>query len=101
MQTSDIPATTLPHPTSSPLDTFPLSLQPPPDAADRSLWGSHLDQREQVRATLRTAKEWLEQCEPSSPVVILLKQAERLLGRRFAEVAQAIPPDLLARWDAE
>ncbi len=56
-------------------------------------------QREQVRAHIRTAREWLDLHEPSSPVAVLLKQAERLLGRRFSEVAQAIPPDLLAQWD--
>jgi type VI secretion system protein ImpA len=58
-------------------------------------------QREQVRAHIRIAKEWLDHNEPSSPVAILLKQAERLLGKRFAEVAQAIPADLLAKWDQE
>ena len=63
--------------------------------------GNIAAQREQVRAYIREAREWLEQHEPSSPVAILLKQAERLVGKRFAEVAQAIPPDLLAKWDAE
>ena len=58
-------------------------------------------QREQVRTHIRMAKEWLDHNEPSSPVAILLKQAERLLGKRFAEVAQAIPADLLAKWDQE
>lgn len=58
-------------------------------------------QREQVRTVIRQAKEWLEHHEPSSPVVILLKQAERLLGKRYAEVVQAIPADLLARWDVD
>ncbi len=58
-------------------------------------------QREQVRTVIRQAKEWLEYHEPSSPVVILLNQAERLLGKRYADVAQAIPADLLARWDEQ
>lgn len=60
-----------------------------------------IERREQVRESLRAAREWLELCEPSSPVALLLKQADRLLGKRFAEVVQAIPPDLLAKWDAE
>lgn len=63
--------------------------------------GNITAQREQVRAYIREARDWLEQHEPSSPVAILLRQAERLVGKRFAEVAQAIPPDLLAKWDAE
>jgi len=63
--------------------------------------GDIASQRDQVRTSIREAREWLEQHEPSSPVAILLKQAERLVGKRFAEVAQAIPPELLAKWDAE
>jgi len=63
--------------------------------------GDIASQRDQVRTCIRVAKEWLEQHEPSSPVAILLKQAERLVGKRFAEVAQAIPLELLAKWDAE
>jgi type VI secretion system protein ImpA len=58
-------------------------------------------QREQVRTYIRIAKEWLDHNEPSSPVALLLKQAERLLGKRFSEVAQVIPADLLAKWDQE
>lgn len=73
----------------------------PPSSATVPPGRTHVEQREQVRRTLRSAREWLEECEPSSPVAVLLKQAERLLGRRFAEVAQAIPPELLAQWDAE
>ena len=37
--------------------------------------------------------------EPSSPVALLLQQAERLVGKRYAEVADALPPELLRAWD--
>ena len=47
------------------------------------------------------ARAWFEQHEPSSPVAVLLKQAECLVGKRYAEVASAIPAELLAQWDGE
>lgn len=47
------------------------------------------------------AREWFEQAEPSSPVAVLLRQAEKLVGKRFAEVVQCIPLELLERWDQE
>jgi type VI secretion system protein ImpA len=50
---------------------------------------------------IREAREWFERNEPSSPVAVLLRQAERLVGKRYAEVASAIPADLLALWDSE
>ena len=45
-----------------------------------------------------TARIWLEAHEPSSPVALPLKQAERLTGKRFDEVFQAIPAELVERW---
>jgi type VI secretion system protein ImpA len=49
-------------------------------------------------AAIRSARTWFEAHEPSSPVALLLKQAERLTGKRFDEVFQAIPADLVERW---
>ncbi|WP_296225534.1 ImpA family type VI secretion system protein [Ralstonia sp. UBA689] len=57
--------------------------------------------RDAVLATIRTARTWFETHEPSSPVALLLKQAERLTGRRFDEIFQAIPSDLVERWARE
>ncbi len=56
--------------------------------------------RAAAQARIAEARAWFEAQEPSSPVCVLLRQAERLVGRRYAEVAQAIPPDLLARWES-
>jgi type VI secretion system protein ImpA len=56
-------------------------------------------QREHIRQLIAQVRSWVEQNEPSSPVAVLLKQAERLWGKRFAEVAHAIPADLLKSWD--
>jgi len=58
-------------------------------------------QRERIRQSLAETRGWIEQNEPSSPVAVLLKQAERVWGRRFSEVANFIPLDLLRAWDSE
>lgn len=63
--------------------------------------GSGVATRGDVQHSIRIAREWFEDHEPSSPVAVLLRQAERMVGRRFAQVADAIPLDLLRKWDAE
>ena len=69
-----------------------LLLQHPP---------SVLQEREQIRALLRQVRLWIEHHEPSSPVAILIKQADRMWGKRFSEVATMIPPDLMKAWDSD
>ena len=56
--------------------------------------------RQAAQASIALARAWFERHEPSSPVCVLLRQAERLVGKRYAEVVQAIPAELLARWEA-
>ncbi|CAI8695762.1 type VI secretion system ImpA family N-terminal domain-containing protein [Burkholderia pyrrocinia] len=56
--------------------------------------------RRTALATIRETREWFEQNEPSSPVIVLLRQSERMVGKRFSELAHIIPADLLATWDA-
>jgi type VI secretion system protein ImpA len=56
--------------------------------------------RENALHTICAVRQWFEQYEPSSPVSILLRQAERMIGKKFSEVAQEIPYDLLERWSA-
>ncbi|MGF6733997.1 type VI secretion system protein ImpA [Paraburkholderia youngii] len=50
-------------------------------------------------AAIQETRMWFEQNEPSSPVIILLRQSERMVGKRFSELAHIIPADLLAKWD--
>ncbi|MFT4066124.1 ImpA family type VI secretion system protein [Paraburkholderia sp.] len=50
-------------------------------------------------AAIQQTRMWFEQNEPSSPVIVLLRQSERMIGKRFSELAQIIPADLLAKWD--
>ena len=60
-----------------------------------------LQEREHIRALLREVRQWIEHHEPSSPVSILIKQADRMWGKRFSEVAHMIPPDLMQAWDRD
>lgn len=57
--------------------------------------------RDDILRDIRSARRWFETHEPSSPVAVLLKQAERMTGLRFSQVADAIPLDLLRKWDAD
>lgn len=56
--------------------------------------------RDDVLRTIRAARQWFETHEPSSPVAVLLRQAERMVGKRFSQVADAIPLDLLHKWES-
>ncbi|MEV8471835.1 type VI secretion system ImpA family N-terminal domain-containing protein [Ralstonia sp. UNC404CL21Col] len=69
----------------------PLDSNPPEPIMDRNT----------ALASIQAARIWFEAHEPSSPVALLLKQAERLTGKRFDEVFQAIPAELVERWARE
>jgi type VI secretion system protein ImpA len=60
-----------------------------------------IEEREQIRALLQQVRQWIEHHEPSSPVTILIKQADRMWGKRFSEIATMIPPDLMKAWDRD
>jgi len=70
-----------------------------PHEGERDLRIPGLATRNDVLQTIRNARMWFENHEPSSPVVVLLKQSERMVGQRFAQVADVIPLDLLHKWD--
>lgn len=67
-----------------------------PDAAPPAAPDSRWDVLERLRA----ARIWFETHEPSSPVSVLIKQAERMVGRRYTELHRMVPADLLEQWDA-
>jgi hypothetical protein len=50
---------------------------------------------------IRKARHWFEQREPSSPMSLLLLLAEHLVGKRYAEVANAIPTELMLQWESK
>lgn len=56
--------------------------------------------RDDALNAIRAVRAWFEVHEPSTPVVLLLRQAESLVGRPFAEVVGAIPQELLQKWGA-
>ena len=94
--TADEAVITEPVPPTALVTVQPTSPTPPLPVAP-----THAEQREAIRLSLHHARLWIEHNEPSSPVSILLKHAERLWGRRFADLAQAIPPELVQAWDQE
>jgi type VI secretion system protein ImpA len=59
------------------------------------------DSREAALALIRSARQWFETYEPSSPIPVLLQRAEQFVGKRYAQAMRAIPPDLLTQWETE
>lgn len=60
-----------------------------------------LSDRKAALEKMRQARLWFETHEPSSPIPVLLKRAEQLVGASYVEVVRAIPPDLLVQWNVE
>jgi len=56
-------------------------------------------ERQAALQMIEQARIWFELHEPSSPVAILLRQAGKMVGKRYAEVAHCIPLDLLQLWE--
>ncbi|HEV6968736.1 MAG TPA: type VI secretion system ImpA family N-terminal domain-containing protein [Roseateles sp.] len=82
-------------------DALAPSPQPPAPTAALPMPGAGVHSRDDVRAVLAQARTWIEAHEPSSPILPLLKQAERMWGRRFSEIAHMVPPELLRAWDQD
>ncbi|WP_295523022.1 type VI secretion system ImpA family N-terminal domain-containing protein [uncultured Pseudacidovorax sp.] len=82
----------------------PMTAAPDPVAAQRLVLGAvavpRPVTREDALEAIRQSREWFELHEPSSPVPALLRLGERMVGRRFSEVADWVPLDLLRRWEA-
>jgi len=82
------------------VETVPEARPATPHEGERDRRIPGLPTRDEVLQTIRSARMWFENHEPSSPVAVLLKQSERMVGQRFAQVADAIPLDLLHKWDS-
>lgn len=96
---SDVPA----EPASAPEAATGTPAEPAPQEAGapaRSAPEPRLMDRWSALATIQETRLWFEQHEPSSPVVVLLRQSERMVGKRFSELANVIPAELLAQWDS-
>ncbi|MDR5760430.1 type VI secretion system ImpA family N-terminal domain-containing protein [Caballeronia sp. LZ035] len=70
---------------------------PPDDPHNEST----LAGRDAAMHAIRDARHWFEAHEPSSPIPVLLRRAERFVGKRYGEAVKAIPAAVLAEWDAE
>ena len=86
---------------SSPPFAPRVQYERPPNARARDEVPSSACERDGALQEIRSARQWFEDNEPSSPVAVLLKQAERMVGKRFSEIADAIPLDLLRQWEIE
>lgn len=64
-----------------------------PDAAAAPAATTALAGFAAVAASLAAVAAYFQQSEPSSPALLLVRQAERLIGRTFAEVVQILLPD--------
>jgi len=60
-----------------------------------------LNDRKAALEKMRQARLWFETHEPSSPIPVLLKRAEQLVGASYVEVIRAIPAELLVQWNSE
>ncbi|MEX9251755.1 ImpA family type VI secretion system protein [Pseudenterobacter timonensis] len=86
------------------LITSPQGEIPPADTpviiqTSASIAPESIRNRSDALERLRVIRRWFESNEPSSPTIPLLRQAERLVGKRFSEVINEIPPELLEKWD--
>lgn len=89
---SQVVATELSGPSpGAALEAFPSSAALPLGIANRHV----------ARERIREVRLWFEEHEPSSPVPVLLRQAEQLIGRRFADLVHCLPDELLERWENE
>ncbi len=59
------------------------------------LMNNPFESRQIMHDNIKTIRQWFEQHEPSSPVIILLKQTEQIIGKSFVEVLKFISADTL------
>lgn len=62
---------------------------------------NNIQTRHTAAQSLQHIRQWFEDNEPSSPISLLLWQAENMIGKRFCEIAQCVPHDVLTRWETE
>ena len=88
------------EPTANPCSNFhdanTVNVAPVPGRSRRTtaVFGRHA-----AVDLIREARQWFETHEPSSPIPVLLRYAENFVGKRYADVVQAIPIELLTQWE--
>nr|WP_062608259.1 type VI secretion system ImpA family N-terminal domain-containing protein [Caballeronia calidae] len=78
------------------LDDLPIELPAPTPCGSARPQG-----RDHALNLIRTARLWFEEHEPSSPIPLLLRRSESLVGKVYAEIVGAIPVDLIEKWSSE
>ena len=63
-----------------------------------TLSGNNIQGRMMAQQYISQAQQWFETNEPSSPVALLLHQAQKMIGKPFEEIFQTIPPELVQQW---
>ncbi|SAK49450.1 ImpA domain-containing protein [Caballeronia pedi] len=62
---------------------------------------THARGRDDALESMRAVRLWFERHEPSSPIPLLLRRAESLVGKGYAEIIGAIPSDLIEKWSVD
>jgi type VI secretion system protein ImpA len=55
-----------------------------------------LSSREQVAQMFEKIYRYYERVEPSSPVPLIMKSCEKMVGKRFTEIVKVLTPDAVA-----
>jgi len=71
----------------------------PPSSVLMPIPASSIPSRNFARDQIREVRLWFEKHEPSSPISLLLAQAESLVGRRFSELVSFLPHEILEQWE--
>ncbi len=77
---------------AAPADTATDSAEPAAAAAPARARPT-LGSMEAATAALAAATDYFERCEPSNPALLLLRQAQALIGRSFFDAMQILLPD--------
>ncbi|HEY2589860.1 MAG TPA: type VI secretion system protein TssA [Tepidisphaeraceae bacterium] len=64
-----------------------------PAAGAGRIVAGEIQSLDDVRAAIHRICKYLEQAEPSSPIPLLLRRAERLVGKNFLEILKDVSPD--------
>ncbi|SFR11171.1 type VI secretion system protein ImpA [Enterobacter sp. kpr-6] len=81
------------------IENIPAASVAPEHPAPATFVHGPISHRHDALERLRVIRRWFEANEPSSPTIPLLRQAERLVGKRFSEIINEIPAELLEKWD--
>lgn len=67
----------------------------------RLLLARDIPDRNYARDQIRELRLWFEEHEPSSPIPLLLQQTESIVGKRFTELVNLLPQELMDKWGGE